>query len=282
VTPTANRVAHLVHAIREGDERVVEDAVLRLSRSRRYLAPLAFVVGAFTMLFEGLRLLCTNWRLTLVQVLPAMWIWIATFDLKAHVFHGRGFHPLYGAVLVPVVLAIVAVTATSFFLNAVFAFAVSRPGPPEIRPAFTEAWAHRRVVLSWGAGVGLLLALATTVVTRFGLRWFAIALSIVLGLMMVCYVAVPARLVGVEKRALSTRDRLLNGAVSGALGAAVCAPPYAIARIGLLMLGSQLLFVPGLFVLTLGITLQAGATGSVKAIKMSTKLVGAPPGRAST
>jgi hypothetical protein len=270
-------VLRLVRAIRDGDERLVESAILRLSRSRRYLAPLAFVVGAFTMLFEGLRLLLTNWRLTLVQVLPAMWIWVATVDLKLHVFHGRGFHPLYGAVLVPVVIAIVALTAASFFLNAVFAFAVARPGPPEIRPAFAEAWARRRTVLAWGASIGFLLALSTTVVTRFGLRWFAISLSIVLGIMMVCYVTVPARLVGVEKRAMSRRDRLVAGAVGGALGAVVCTPPYVLARVGLLMLGSQLLFVPGLFVLTLGITLQAGATGSVKAIKMSTTLMGAPP-----
>jgi len=33
------------------------------------------------------------------------------------------------------------------------------------------------------------------------------------------------------------------------------------------------LFVLGIFVLTLGFTLQAGATGAVKAIKMSAKLV---------
>jgi hypothetical protein len=29
------------------------------------------------MLFDGVRLVFTNWRLTLVQVLPAMWVWAA-------------------------------------------------------------------------------------------------------------------------------------------------------------------------------------------------------------
>jgi len=38
-------------------------------------------------LFNGLRLLVTNWRLTLVEILPAMWIWMAMFDLKGHVLH---------------------------------------------------------------------------------------------------------------------------------------------------------------------------------------------------
>jgi hypothetical protein len=39
------------------------------------------------------------------------------------------------------------------------------------------------------------------------------------------------------------------------------------------MLGSHALFIPGIIVLTLGLTLEAGITGAVKAIKMSAKLV---------
>jgi hypothetical protein len=43
------------------------------------------------------------------------------------------------------------------------------------------------------------------------------------------------------------------------------------------MLGSRALFVPGLLVLTVGVTLQAGATSAVKTIKMSARLaVGSP------
>jgi hypothetical protein len=39
------------------------------------------------------------------------------------------------------------------------------------------------------------------------------------------------------------------------------------------MLGSHTLFIPGIFVFALGLTLQAGATSAVKAIKMSAKLL---------
>ena len=39
------------------------------------------------------------------------------------------------------------------------------------------------------------------------------------------------------------------------------------------MLGSHFLFIPGIFVLAVGVTLQAGATSVVKAVKMSAKLV---------
>jgi hypothetical protein len=38
-------------------------------------------------------------------------------------------------------------------------------------------------------------------------------------------------------------------------------------------LGSHALFIPGCVVLAIGLTLQAGATGAVKAVKMSAKLV---------
>ena len=121
----AERTAALIRAIRDGDDRMVEDAVRALSQSRRIFAPLAFAVGAFVMLFDGVKLLVFNWRLTLVQLLPAMWIWIAMFDLKAHTFRGKSLEVLSGPVLILSIVAIAAITAASFFLNAVFAFAIA-------------------------------------------------------------------------------------------------------------------------------------------------------------
>jgi hypothetical protein len=265
------RVRQFIQAVRDNDRVAVEEAVVRLSRSRPWLAPLALAVGALAMLFDGVKLLFSNWRLTLVQVLPAMWIWAAMFDLKAHVLHGKSFHVLTGPVVIPVVLAVAAVTAAGFFLNAVFAFAIAREGPPAIRPAFAQARSHLAVVLGWGAAVGICLGLATVVVTRWRPLWFALSLGIVVAVMMVCYVAVPARLIGV-KTTYSKRDKLTASAVSGAIGGVVCTPPYLLGRIGLLMLGSHALFIPGCVVIAIGVTLQAGATGAVKSVKMIAKL----------
>ena len=154
----------------------MQAAVFRLSQSRRFLAPVALAVGAVVMLLDGVKLLFANWRLTLIQVLPAMWIWAAMLDLKYHVLRGKSFHVLDGPVVVPVVLAVAAITAASFFLNAVFAFAIARPGPPAIRRAFGESRAHLAVILAWGTAVGICLGLATIVCTRWGLRWFALSL----------------------------------------------------------------------------------------------------------
>jgi hypothetical protein len=268
----SNRLRQFVVAVRDGDEAMVEELVVRLSGSRRVFAPLALVVGGFVMLFTGLKLLFTNWRLTLVQILPAMWIWLAMYDLKAHALHGKTFHVLRGPILIPIVLAITAITAASFFLNAVFGFAIVQSGTPKVRPAFAQARSHLRVILGSGAVVGLMLGIATMVLTRAGRPWFGISLSVVIGVMMVSYVAVPSRLIGVTPTT-SRRDKLTASAVGGALGAVICTPPYVLGRIGILMLGSSVLFIPGIVVVSFAAALQAGATGAVKTVKMSAKLL---------
>jgi hypothetical protein len=269
----SNRIGSLVRAIEDSDEAKIEEAVLRLSGSRRAFAPLAFAIGAFALLFDGLRLLLRNWRLTLVQILPAVWIWLAMLDLRVHVLQAQSFTVLHGPVLIPIILGIVAITIASFFLNAVFAFAITQPGDPEIRPAVAQALSHRTPIIASGAVVGLLLALSTTVVTRWGSPWFALSLGIITAVMMVCYVAVPARLIG-TKPAQTRRDKLMTSLVSSVLGVAVATPPYLLGRLGLLMVGSPALLIPGIVVLAVGVTLQAGATGAVRAIKMSASLTG--------
>jgi hypothetical protein len=267
----AAQFERLVSAIRTGDEDSVEGLVVALSQRNRLLAPLALVVGAFVMLFQGVKLLVTNWRLTLVQILPAMWIWAAMVDLKAHVFRGKHFHPLYGPLLIPIILAIATITALSFFLNAVFAFSIAKPGTPEIRPAFREAFGHRRTVLAWGFATGLALGFATMVTNRWGVRWFALVLGIVVAVMMVEYVAVPARLIGAPTH--SRRDQLTASAVGGAVGAVICSPPYALGRVALLLLGSSTFRVLAILLLAIAVVLQTGATSAVKAVKLSAKLV---------
>jgi hypothetical protein len=219
------RARELVTAIRDGDEAMVEAAVLRLSRSRRWLAPLALALGALEMLFAGVKLVFSNWRLTLVQVLPAMWIWLAMFDLKAHALHGRSFHALHGADRHPARCARGCHHRGGLLPQCGVRVRHRRTGPPEVRAGIAGARRHHPVVLGSGAAIGLLLGLSTIVVTRWGRPWFGLSLGVVIGVMMVCYVAVPSSLIGAKPH-LSRRDKLTASAVSGALGAAVSTPPY--------------------------------------------------------
>ena len=262
----------LVRGIREGDEAQIEASVVALSRSRRIFAPLVFAVAAVVMLFQGLRLIASNWRLMLVQVLPAMWIWAVLIDLKVHVFKGKEFHAWHGGAELLLVAAITLVTCVAFYLNAVFAFAISQPGTPQIRPAFALARRHLAVVLGFGLTVGVALGVSAIVVPRWGRFWFTLSLGTVVAVMMLTYVTVPARIVGIRPVG-SRRDKLAAAAIGGTLGAIVCTPPYVLGRIGILLLGGgPVVFAVGVVLLTVGLTLQAGATGAVKAIKMSAKL----------
>jgi len=82
---------------------------------------------------------------------------------------------------------------------------------------------------------------------------------------------VPSRLVGTKSKR-SKRDQLTATALGSAISTTVCTPPYLIGRIGILMLGTRALLIPGVFVLAVGATLQAGATGAVRAIRLSASL----------
>lgn len=263
-------LANVVRAIRN-DDLAVTESVLSLSRSRRWLAPLALCIGAFVMLFDGLKLLLSNWRLLIIQVLPAILVWAAMYDLKAHLLHGASLRSIRGPILIPIGLAIVGLTIGCFFLNAVFAFAIAGPQPPRIRVAFTAARAHLKSVLIYGGLVGAMLAVALTISPRWGSPWFALTLGVVVGVLMISYVAVPARLIGV-RREVSPRDKLTASLLSSAIGATVCTPPYLLGRLGILMLGSSILRPPGIVLLVVGAGLQAGATGAVRAIKLGAAL----------
>ena len=261
-----------MRAIEENDDAKIEEAILRLSRSRRVFAPLAFTIGAFVMLYDGLRLLVSNWRLTLVAD-PARDV-----DLAGYV-RPQGPHPAR-----PIVPRAARADPDpdrpadrrahrgELLPQRRVRVRDLEPGRAEIRPAIAQARRHWKAILVSGGITGVLLALSTTVVTRWGRPWFTLSLGIVVGVMMVSYVAVPARLIGAAKRKQSTRDKLSTSVVGGALErdrmhAALHARKTRDpdARI-------QSWFIPGIVVLALGVTLQAGATGAVRAIKMSATL----------
>jgi hypothetical protein len=269
------RLRAWARAIDRADEAWIATTVNDLARSRPFLAPLALVVGGITMLVAGLRILLSNWRLTLIQVPPAMWVWLAMYDLRLHVLHGNSLPDLRGPVVIPLSLAVIACTIGAYFLNAVFAFAIAQEGEPSVGRAWREARGRMAAIAAWGGGIGLALAISTLVISRSGDETlFVLSLGIVVGLMMVTYIAVPARMIGVPRggEAGSRRDRFSVSAISTVLGLLVSAPPYLLGRIGLLMLGSPILLVPGIVVFAAGVILQAGATGAVKAIKVSARL----------
>ena len=94
-----------------------------------------------------------------------MWIWLAMLDLKAHVFRGHELHDWRGSVQVLFVVRAL-LTAAGFYLNAVFAFAISQPGEPKSgrrsSPGATSA------SCSGSASGRLALGVSAVVVPRWG------------------------------------------------------------------------------------------------------------------
>jgi hypothetical protein len=268
-------VESLVTAIREEDDDAVEAAIVSLSQRSRFLAPLSLLVGAFAMLFQGVKLLFTNWRLTAIQVIPALLIWASMLDLKIHVVRGRELNRTLGLIFILIVLVIAVVTAGAYFLNAVFAFAIASSEKPEIPPAFDQARRHLRPILGWGFLIGLALGVSVAVVPRWGNWWFALSLGTVVAIMMLTYVTIPSRLVGI-KSSYSRRDKLAATAVGGTVGAIVCSPPYLLGRAGIVLLGIRHLFVVGVVLIVIAVPLQTGAVTATKAVKFSAKLVSKP------
>jgi hypothetical protein len=265
------RLRYFLRAVEDEDESMVEE-VLRLSRRRRLFAPLAYTVGAFAMLIQGLRRLLANWRLIPVEALPAIWLWFAFYDLRQHVLHGESFSSSHEGALIPIALLIVVITIVALFLNVVFAFAIAQHGRPSIGPAFADARRRIGAIFVTGAIVGALLAVSATLGASWHAPWFTLALGVAVALLMVVYLSLPSRLLRIE-RISSRRDRLAASALGGLLATVVATPPYLISRLGVLMLGSSLLVIPGYLFLTVGVVLQASGTGAVRAIRMSGALV---------
>ncbi len=264
-------MGRVASAVREADEQEIEAAVAQLGQSRRWLAPLSYIAGGFGLLFDGVKLIFLNWRLTVIEILPAVWIWVTFWDLKAHALKGRSFDIVRGPFALVVALVVVAITVGAYWCNAVFAFAVSGPRPPRIRPAVSSTREHWRLIVGWGVAVGLGHAVATIFVARAGTTWFTLALGLVLVVMMTSFVSVPAQIIGAEQVKLPLKDKLSAGAASGALSAVLTSPGFLFNRLGLLLAGTKVLQIPGIILFSIGVALQAAATSGAKAVKLGTR-----------
>jgi hypothetical protein len=259
-------------AVADADPATIESTARQFGESRVYLAPVAWAAGTLVLLVRGVKLLILNWRLTLIQVLPAVWIWLAMWDLKQHALRGAPFRHITGGGMVLVVLITIAVTICAFWSNTVFAFAVDGPPPPRIRPAIRQTDAHLVRIVVAGIGVGAALAFAIAVVPRINTAWLYVGtLGAVLGIMLISFVAVPARIIGRKPQKLPPKQAIGRTATGWALSGVAMAPGFILDRIGLILIGVPGLHVLGFILLSLGTALYAAGMSSVKAVKMSIK-----------
>jgi hypothetical protein len=265
-------LVRMAQTVADADAARIELAARRFGASRRYLVPVAWAAGAIVLLVRGVKLLLVNWRLGLLELVPAAWVWFVMWELKQHALRGAAFRQItLGGMLLAAFGAVVLTTA-AFWCNTVFGYAISNERP-EIAPAIRQARVHRVAIAVAGTVVGLVVALAVAVIPRIGSsRLYVVALSGVLGLLLVSLVAVPARLLGRRRTKLSLKQSVGSWAAGSALSAVAMAPGFLLDRLGIILLGVPGLHVVGLLLLTLGVTLSAAGLSSVRAVKLTMKL----------
>jgi hypothetical protein len=173
-----------------------------------------------------------------------------------------------------IVLALITVAASiaSFWCNTVFAFAITQP-QPRIAPAVRQAGRYLAGIVCAGAGMGVILAIGAVVVPRIDAFWlYLIAIGALYSLMLISFVVVPARILGVKKQKLRPKQAIGHWTVGGALSAVAMTPGFLLDRVGLLLLGLPHLHVLGFVLLSIGTALYAAGMSSVKAVKLSMKL----------
>ena len=263
----------LARAVGSADPESVESFTVRLGKSKRWLAPVAWAAGTVVLMLRGIKLLLLNWRLLLLQLIPAVWIWFATWDLRQHALRGVPFRDLdTGGVLVLTGLCILMSTG-AFWCNVAFAYAIE-DNPPLVRPAMQQATQHLRQIAMAGLVIGGILGFAAAWVPQHSANElvFTVAMGGSIGLMFLSFVAVPGHILGRRQEKLPPRQYIGRTAAGWVLSGIAMAPGFVLNRVGFVMLGIPGLRVGGIVILSLGAALYAAGMSSVKAVTLSSRL----------
>jgi hypothetical protein len=104
-------------AVADADPERVGAMTRHLGSSSAYLAPFGLAAGTIVLMLRGVKLLLLNWRLTLIQLLPAILVWVAMDDLGLYALHGEGFPELGWAWVAAGFTLAIAASVASFWCN---------------------------------------------------------------------------------------------------------------------------------------------------------------------
>jgi hypothetical protein len=266
------RLVEVVRAVADADPEQIEATARRLGSSRRYLAPIAWVAGMLVLVVRGISLLLTNWRLLLVEAVPATWIWFTMWDLRRE---GLRAPPLRDVTVGDVLLSLAVASAASvvvLWCNCVFGFAISQRRA-RLRPAIRDTWPFRGRLLVAGVVVGIGLVVSFAAIPRLDSVWvYAAALGATYGILLSSLVVMPAWVIGVQRRRFGPVETVQRWVTGWALAAVAMTPGFVVARVGELFLDIPRGQLIGYLLLTVGVALYAAGLSSVKAVTLSMKL----------
>ena len=264
----AGAVRAAIAAVRSTDPATVEVTVRELGQRHRWLVPLAYAAGTVAVVFDGVVLLVRNWRLTLLQLPPAVWIYVMTWNLRTHLLQGNGLNPAVG----PIVAAGILVAAqVAYWCNATFGFAMIQKGDADIGAAFSKTRLHWRFVGGLALLTGAAQAGIWLLLPQASVRWFWISLLAMFVVQIYLFVAIPSWLIGARPTG-TRRERAVQSMTTGVLSGVAATPGFLFNRIGLLLIGVGPLGWVGLAILAIAAVLHVTASSSVRVVKMSVRL----------
>ncbi len=268
------RLVEAVAAVADADPEQIEATAKQLGSSRRYLAPVAWVAGMLVLVVRGIKLLLTNWRLLLVELVPATWVWVTMWDLRRE---GLRAPPLQKVTVEEVLLTVgfASVWAlAALWCNCVFGFAITQRHA-HLRPAIHHTWPHRWRLLAAALVVGTGVCAGFAFIPRLDSIWiYAGAVWAMYGIMLSSLVVMPAWVIGIPRHRFGPVETVQRWVTGWALAAVAMTPGFVVARLGGLLLDVRRgqFEVLGYVLLTVGAILYAAGLSSVKAVTLSMKL----------
>src|SRR3954447_1370953 len=233
------RLVDAVKAVADADPEQIEATARRLGASRRYLTPVAWVAGMLVLVVRGIKLLFTNWRLLLIELVPATWVWVTLWDLRRE---GLRAPPLRNVTVSDVLIAVAissVLSIAALWCNCVFAFAISQR-QARLRPAIRRTWPHRWRLLVAGIAVGAGVAACFALIPGIDNVWFYLgAVWGMYGIMLSSLVVMPAWVIGVQRRRFGPIETVQRWVTGWALAAVAMAPGFLVARFGGLLLDAR-------------------------------------------
>lgn len=236
---------------------------------------LNLVTGTLLAMLQGALLLLANWRLILLELVPAVWLSVVLWDLRYHTVAGHSLVVPTGGLALVGCLVIFAATTTSYWCNVAFAFAAIDDGN-NVRSAMRKASGHLRQIVPTALVVSLFHSWAAFRGARISIGAFGVGLAVVVAVNMYLYTALPASIVGLTRERTTMRGKVERTVVAGTVSAVASAPGFLLSRLGQLMVALPATRPVGIVVLAAAVLLQVAGVSSSRAVAFSSTLLQPP------
>jgi hypothetical protein len=233
---------------------------------------LLLVSGTLLLIVRGIVLLVANWKLILLELVPAVWLGVVLWDLRRHTIEGDALVVPSGWAAAGAAAVIAVATTTSYWCNVAFAFAaVGDDG--QVGSALRAAGGNRRPILLAALAVSAGHAWVSLRGATIGVGTFSVGIAVVVAVNMYLYTALPARVVGIGRSRASIRERVERSVVAGTISAVAAAPGFLLSRLGQVLLAISVTRPVGMVVLVVAVLLQVAGISSSRAVAMSSELL---------